>query len=140
MKSQVGDGMKSTLILIALAGLLGGCGAATTSGNAPVTAGNRPAPRTYSGGAVTHAAPRQGGDGVMGRDAAMLTRLFGAPRLDRHDGAAHVLQYAGSACVLDAYLYAPRSGAEPVVTHVDTRNLDGGDVDAAACIAALQRR
>lgn len=132
--------MKPTLLVIALAGFLSGCGAATGGGNAPVTAGNRPAPRTYSGGTETHAAPRQGSDSVIGRDAAALTRLFGAPRLDRHEGAAHVLQYAGSQCVLDAYLYAPRSGAEAVVTHIDARNLDGGDVDAATCIAALQRR
>lgn len=132
--------MKSSLILIAFAGLLGGCGAAAISGNAPVTAGNRPAPRTYSGGAEVRSSAERFDDSIIGRDAAALTRLFGAPRLDRREGAAHVLQYAGSQCVLDAYLYAPRQGAEAVVTHVDARNLDGGSVDAAACIAALQRR
>ncbi|MEQ1687488.1 MAG: hypothetical protein ABL874_02820 [Sphingopyxis sp.] len=131
--------MKSSLALIALIVLLGGCGAATTSANAPRSAGDRPAPNTYNNGAPARAIGG-GGNGVIGRDAAALANMFGAPRLDRHDGAAHVLQFTNDRCVLDAYLYAPRSGAQPVVTHVDTRNLDGGDVDAAACIAALQRR
>lgn len=135
--------MKLLPALVMIAGLLGGCGAATTSANAPRSAGARPAPNTYSHGAPHSAQPRangDGGSGVIGRDAAALARMFGAPRLDRHDGAAHVLQFTNDRCVLDAYLYAPRGGAQAVVTHVDTRNLDGGDVDAAACIAALQRR
>jgi hypothetical protein len=42
--------------------------------------------------------------------------------------------------VLDAYLYAPRAGAEPVVTHVDARLADGRDMDRASCVAALSRR
>jgi hypothetical protein len=42
--------------------------------------------------------------------------------------------------VLDAYLYPPRRGAEPVVAHVDTRLPDGRDTDKAACVEALSRR
>ncbi len=138
--------MKLLPALVMIAGLLGGCGAPTTSANAPRSAGARPAPNTYSHGAPHSAQPRangdggSGGSGVIGRDAAALARMFGTPRLDRHDGAAHVLQYTNDRCVLDAYLYAPRGGAQAVVTHVDTRGLDGSAVDSDACIAALQRR
>jgi len=42
--------------------------------------------------------------------------------------------------VLDAYLYPPGPGREPVVTHVDARLPSGDDIDRASCIAALSRR
>lgn len=129
------------LMALVLALVLAGCGAATTATHgAPVTAGNLPAPRSYRNGtAVTRAVSASVGQ-LAGRDAQALTRLFGPPRLDVHDDAAHRLQFASDACVLDAYLYAPRDGADPVVTHVDTRAVDGSDVGQAACIAALQTR
>ena len=43
-------------------------------------------------------------------------------------------------CVLDAYLYSPGKGKEPVVTHVDARTPAGTDVDHASCAATLQQR
>lgn len=125
-----------TLTILSLA--LTGCGAArTASAGGPISAGNLPAANTHRGGVVARAAG--GGDAVMGRDAAALIRQFGPPRLDLIEGAAHKLQFASDACVLDAYLYAPRSGGQPVVTHVDARSANGEDVDRAACVAALQR-
>ena len=77
---------------------------------------------------------------VMGRDARALIGLLGTPGLDVREGPARKLQFLGPACVLDAYLYTPRGGAEPVVTHVDARLPDGRDVDRASCVAALSRR
>ena len=44
------------------------------------------------------------------------------------------------ACVLDVYLYPPRGGGDPVVTHVDARLPDGRDMDRSSCVAALSRR
>ena len=41
----------------------------------------------------------------MGRDAGVLTSLFGQPNADVREGAGRKLQYAGPICVLDAYLY-----------------------------------
>jgi hypothetical protein len=79
-------------------------------------------------------------ESVIGESARALVALLGAPDLDVREGTARKLQFLGPACVLDAYLYAPRQGAEPVVTHVDARLPDGRDIDRASCVAALSRR
>jgi hypothetical protein len=43
--------------------------------------------------------------------------------------------------VLDAYLYPPEPGREPVTTYLDARRAsDAQDVDRAACVAALRQR
>ena len=79
-------------------------------------------------------------DRVMGRDARTLISQFGAPNQDVREESARKLQYASAVCVLDAYLYSPGPGREPVVTHVDARLPTGEDIDRASCIAALIRR
>jgi hypothetical protein len=80
-------------------------------------------------------------EGVIGSRSQALFEQFGTPRLDVHEGDVRKLQFSGSACVLDIYLYPPEGGGEPVATHVDARRAsDGLDVDRAACIAALRRR
>ncbi len=76
----------------------------------------------------------------MGRSANALIALFGSPGLDAREGPARKLQFLGPACVLDAYLYAPRRGGDAVVTHVDARLPDGRDTDRAACVETLSRR
>jgi hypothetical protein len=82
-----------------------------------------------------------GVQGVIGNDAAGLVRQFGKPRLDIIEGDARKLQFSGTACVLDAYLYPPAAGKEPLATYIDARRpSDGQDVDRAACIAALRGR
>ena len=49
-------------------------------------------------------------------------------------------QFAGTACVLDVFLYPLRQGGEPVATHVEARRAsDGQEVDRAACAQALRR-
>jgi hypothetical protein len=101
----------------------------------------REAPAVRPSAAPPPAAYATGGlETVMGRNARALTALFGNPDLDVREGPARKLQFLGPACVLDAYLYAPREGAEPVVTHVDARQPDGRDIDRASCVAALSRR
>lgn len=79
-------------------------------------------------------------DRVMGRDVRALISQFGTPNQDVREEGARKLQYASSVCVLDAYLYPPGAGREPVVTHVDARLPTGEDIDRASCIAALIRR
>lgn len=89
---------------------------------------------------VTPPRATAGLEAVIGQDARALVVLFGNPGLDAREGPARKLQFLGQTCVLDAYLYPPRRGAEPVVAHVDTRLPDGRDTDKAACVEALSRR
>lgn len=79
-------------------------------------------------------------ESVIGQSARDLAALFGAPDLDVREGGARKLQFLSPVCVLDAYLYPSRAGADSVVTHIDTRLPDGRDIDRASCIAALSRR
>ena len=109
---------------------LAGC-VPTTASEAPVPASAvRPSP-TFSVAGL---------EAVMGKDARALEARFGSPRLDVREGDARKLQFVGAACVLDAYLYPPGTGAEPVVTHVDARLPDGRDTDRAGCVASLGSR
>ena len=99
----------------------------------------RPAPTTSA-----FVAPKvmniPGLEGVIGRNATALANIFGPPRLEVGEGDAMKLQFSGSPCVLDIYLYPLRPGAEPSATHVEARRAsDGEDVDRAACVQALRR-
>ena len=79
-------------------------------------------------------------EGVLQENAATLQRLFGQPRLDVREGDARKLQFSGTACVLDVFLYPLRTGTEPVATYVEARRAsDGAEVDRAACARALRR-
>ena len=100
-----------------------------------------PPPPRAAAPAPAPSVPTAGLERVMGRDAAALLALFGAPALDVREGPARKLQFRGAACVLDAYLYPPASGAGPGrVTWIDARTPVGGTFDPASCIAALVRR
>jgi len=104
----------------------------------PPTVPQRPAPQPFRAPQIDQSAGLQS---VIEKNAAALTQQFGAPRLDVHEGDMRKLQFAGTPCVLDVYLYPLRPGAEPVATYVDARReSDGRDVDRAACVAALMRR
>ena len=99
-----------------------------------------PAPRPQP--LATMSAPMRpiGLERVLGTDARGLTDLFGKPDQDVKEATTRRLQYAGPFCILDAYLYAPKTGGEPVVTYVDARQPNGRDIDRASCVAALVRR
>ncbi|MBB5684171.1 hypothetical protein [Sphingobium boeckii] len=123
--------MKAVLFTLSTALLLAGCG---SNGPRPQAAARAPdpiVPRKVSRGGAQ--------DAVIGRDARALTGLFGRPAQDVREANGRKLQFGNGVCVLDAYLYARKSGAEPVVTYVDTRKPDGADVDRASCVAALAR-
>ena len=78
---------------------------------------------------------------VIGAGPDELARQFGPARLDVWEGDARKLQFTGTACVLDIYLYPPAAGSAPEATYVDARRAsDGQDVDRATCVAALRRR
>ena len=133
---------------MAFALVLAGCGG---SGTAPVKSVStvpvphrpartpvRPPGRRLPPPAQVQALP--GIQGVIGATPGDLVRQFGSPRLDVWEGDVRKLQYSGTACVLDIYLYPVAPGREPQATYVDARRpSDGQDVDRAACIAALRR-
>ena len=130
------------------AGLLAGCAA---KAEAPATTPPTVVAKPATTAAPTRARPSRkpsraatplalpGLEGVIGADAAALARLFGEPRLDAVEGDTRKLQWSGGSCVLDAYLYPPAEGREPVATYLDARRPQGEDVDRAACVAALRK-
>jgi hypothetical protein len=92
---------------------------------------------------VSYVAPLStltGLDRVIGRDARNLVSLFGAADQDVWEASARKLQFGSAICILDAYLYPPSKGREPLVTYVDARQPDGRAIDKASCVAALTRR
>ncbi len=122
---------RRALLALFLALPLAACGAGSIVPPAPGPIAPPPGPPAS---AFTKPGP------LRGADAGRLTHMFGKPRLDIRENTVRKLQFANGRCVLDAYLYAPARGKEPVVTHVDARNAAGADVDPASCAAALQDR
>lgn len=116
-------------LVTAAAGLALAAGCATAP-QAPVTRSRAP----------TQTLPAAGLERVLGQDARTLEALFGRPDQDVREEGARRLQFAGPACVLDAYLYPREAGREPVVAWLDARLPNGEDFDRASCVAALSRR
>ncbi|QFT76428.1 hypothetical protein FIU90_02615 [Erythrobacter sp. THAF29] len=80
-------------------------------------------------------------DGVLGQRATALLSRFGAARIDLKEGDARKLQFAGEKCVLDVFLYPLEAGAEPVATHVEARERQGGGATSKTrCLAEIARR
>ena len=78
-------------------------------------------------------------EGVIGATQPQLSRQFGNPRLDVWEGDARKLQFSGTPCILDIYLYPTKSSREPLAAYVEARRSDGRDVDKAACVRGLRR-
>lgn len=106
--------------------LLAGCG----TGNPPPPGRAAPIPVPQGMAALTS---------VMGQSVASLISQFGRPLLDISEGSARKLQFGSPICVLDAYLYPPKSGhGDPVVSYAETRQRDGSPIDQSSCAAALR--
>jgi hypothetical protein len=97
------------------------------------------APRPQAASVPTVAPPPQPAqqNGLNGLNAQQLVDRLGRPALQVHEGSSVKLQFRGSRCVLDAYLY-PSSDGQLRVTYVDTRLPSGADTNQAACISALE--
>jgi hypothetical protein len=92
--------MKRLLAIAGLALLLAGCGESTMARPATPTVVIKPPP------------PTGGLERVMGQNAAGLTQTFGTPNADVREGTARKLQFQGTFCVLDTYLYPGKNGGE----------------------------
>jgi hypothetical protein len=79
-------------------------------------------------------------DRVLGLDARGLVQMFGAARHDVREEGARKPQFGGADCILDAYLYPPSRGRDPVTTYVAARTPAGRDAERNSCIAALMRQ
>ena len=95
-----------------------------------------PAPGSFRGPPM----PEVGGRaGIMGANAAALTQRFGEARIDLTEGDARKLQFRGSTCVLDIFLYPVSAGAQPVATHIEARlRKDGSSTDEVSCIREVE--
>lgn len=137
--------LRNSIFVLASLALLSACGA--SGGGKVASAAAAPPPvktvvrapvRTVPVGTRAQVSP--GLEGVIGAGQAELVRQFGPARLDVWEGDARKLQFVGSACVLDVYLYPPEKGREPEASYVDARRAsDGQDVDRAGCVAALRK-
>lgn len=113
--------------VILLAGLLAACGPTAR-------------PQTMAPPQQVPVIRTTGLERVIGHDARTLVSLFGAADSDVWEASARKLQFGSPICILDAYLYPPAKGKEPLVTYVDARQLDGSPIDRASCVAAMTRR
>ena len=136
--------LRNQLLALTLAPLLAACGASgvksvSTAPVKPQVVAIRAPVRAPPARPRVLAAP--GLEGVIGASPDELARQFGPARLDVWEGDARKLQFTGTACVLDVYLYPPAPGAPPEATYVDARRAsDGQDVDRASCVSALKRK
>jgi hypothetical protein len=117
-----------TFALIALSFAVSACGEAAPQKQRPQTIA--PPPVRIATGL----------DRVMGKDARSLVTLFGPAAKDVREASARKLQFSSTTCILDAYLYPPSKGKEPVVTFLSARIPDGRDADKASCVSALSQR
>ena len=77
---------------------------------------------------------------LTGMTAGELIQQFGKPRLQITEGIGTKLQFAGPACILDAYLYPPgNGGGTPRVTDIEARNFQGVSVSTQTCVYAIEQ-
>jgi hypothetical protein len=74
---------------------------------------------------------------LLGQPVDVALALLGAASLDRREGTARHLQFAG-ACVLDIF-YLGRDGQQQIAAHAEARLPSGQDVQPGECLSALLR-
>ena len=85
------------------------------------------------------AQPQAETSSLVGLTPQELVGRFGRPALQIREGNSLKLQFRGTRCVMDAYLYPSGSAGALKVSHVDTRLPSGGDMDQAACVFSLRQ-
>jgi hypothetical protein len=72
---------------------------------------------------------------LLGQPSGTALALLGAASLDRLDGPARQLQFAGT-CILDLFYYA-QPGTAAIATHAEARLPDGRPLPAGDCFTQL---
>ncbi len=72
---------------------------------------------------------------LLAQPPELALSMLGQPRLDKREGPARQLQFAG-ACVLDIWYY-PQPGPGLSATYADARLVDGRDYAAGECLQML---
>jgi hypothetical protein len=127
-------GIFAALAIVPLLAACGGSGGTVQSASLPV----RPPQHLTPPRPQVQMLP--GLEGVIGATAPDLARQFGPSRLDVREGDARKLQFTGTPCILDVYLYPPAAGRAPHAPEVVGPPPHRRAVDRAACIAALRQR
>ena len=118
--------MRFLIVLAAL--LLAGCAAAPTPPQTQVPQRLPTPPSTVERGEL------------IGMTASDLVQRLGTPALQIREGRSLKLQFRGSRCILDAYLYPAGDASGPErVAHVDARLSSGVETDARTCVAGMSR-
>ena len=77
---------------------------------------------------------------LIGLTASELVQRLGTPALQIREGRSLKLQFRGSRCILEAYLYPPGNASGPErVAHVDARLRSGTETDPRICVAGMSR-
>lgn len=140
VSQSTGLGAQMALLAVITA-LLAACASGGAGRPAPARAGAVAGAPRGNIVVVPQVMAAAGLEGVIGLSAAALTRRFGTPRIELAEGDARKLQFAGSNCVLDIYLYPVAAAAERTATHVAARLRQGGAAtDPGACIREVERR
>jgi len=79
--------------------------------------------------------PPPGMERLIGQPAETALQLLGPARLDRREGPARQLQFAGP-CILDIFYY-PRNGQVSIATHAEARLPSGVASSPGDCFEAL---
>jgi len=81
--------------------------------------------------------PRLRPDELRGSVGDQVTSLLGDPDFRRDDPPAQLMQYQGSHCILDLFLYADEAGGPHRVAHVETRSRSVAKVSGEDCLQSL---
>ena len=66
-----------------------------------------------------------------------LQDILGGPSLVRRDGSMQILQYGGTACVLDVVFYEASENAHFRAAAIAARDLSGANTEAGACLYGI---
>jgi hypothetical protein len=77
---------------------------------------------------------------LLGRAGSEITGWLGPPDFRRADGAAELLQYRSSSCVLDLYLYRSGGLDDYRVKHIEARDRAQAPLSPQSCLSTITPR